>query len=163
MSNPVTITAPEGVPFLDFEREFDAPVEAVFRAHADRELVSKWLGPQGYEMEIEEFDFSTGGRYRYIHRNADGEFAFNGVYHVVRENEFAIQTFEFEGYPDVVSIESLTFERLDDNRTRLKGHAVYPSLEARDGMVQSGMDQGMVEGYQKLDDLLASLSEPANR
>ena len=94
--------------------------------------------------------------------NADGEFAFNGVFHVVRENEFAIQTFEFEGFPDVVSIESLTFERLDGNRTRLKGHAVYPALEARDGMVQSGMEHGMVEGYQKLDELLATISEPAN-
>jgi uncharacterized protein YndB with AHSA1/START domain len=112
---------------------------------------------------VGEFDFSTGGRYRYIHRNADGEFAFNGVYHVVRENEFAIQTFEFEGFPDVVSIESLSFERLDGNRTKLKGHAVYPSLEARDGMVQSGMEHGMVDGYNKLDNVLASLDVPANR
>jgi uncharacterized protein YndB with AHSA1/START domain len=162
MSNPVTITAPEGVPFIDIEREFDAPVEAVFRAFSDRELFVKWLGPRGYEMELVEYDFTTGGRYRYIHRNDDAEFAFNGVFHVVRDNEFAIQTFEYEAYPDVVSIESLTFERLDGNRTRLKGHAVYPTLEARDGMVQSGMEHGVSEGYEKLDEVLASLSAPAN-
>ena len=163
MSNPVTITVPEGLPFIDIEREFDAPVEAVFRAFSDRELFVKWLGPQGYEMDLVEYDFSTGGRYRYIHRSADGEFAFNGVFHVVRENEFAIQTFEFEAWPDVVSIESLTFERLDGNRTRLKGHSTYPTIEARDGMAQSGMERGVAEGYQKLDEVLASIAEPANR
>jgi uncharacterized protein YndB with AHSA1/START domain len=162
MSNPVNITAPEGVPFIEIEREFDAPVEAVFRAHADPELLKRWLGPRGLEMEVVEFDFSTGGRYRYIHRGADGEFAFRGVFHVVRENEFVIQTFEFEAWPDVVSLESMTFERLDGNRTRLKGHSVYPSVEGRDGMVESGMEGGMVEGYQKLDEVLATLSEPAN-
>ncbi|HEY8305049.1 MAG TPA: SRPBCC domain-containing protein, partial [Lapillicoccus sp.] len=85
----------------------------------------------------------------------DGEaYAFNGVYHVVRDNEFAIQTFEFEGYPDVVSIESITFERLDGGRTRLRGHAVYPTMEARDGMVGSGMEVGMNAGYAKLDGVL---------
>jgi uncharacterized protein YndB with AHSA1/START domain len=72
----------------------------------------------------------------------------------VRENEFAIQTFEFEGYPDVVSIESLRFEDLGDGRTRLSGHAVYPSQEARDGMAASGMEGGMSQGYDRLDALL---------
>jgi uncharacterized protein YndB with AHSA1/START domain len=162
MSNPVTITAPEGVPFIDIEREFDAPVEALFRAHSDPELFTKWLGPRGYEMELAEFDFSTGGRYRYIHRTNDREFAFHGVFHVVRENEFVIQTFEYEDWPDVVSLESMTFERLDGNRSRLKGHSVYPTVEGRDGMVQSGMERGVVEGYEQLDEVLASISTPAN-
>ena len=154
MSNDVTITAPEGVPFIDFEREFDHPVELVFRAHKDPDLIRRWLGPRGYEMEVDHYDFTTGGGYRYIHRVNGEEYAFNGVFHVVRENEFAIQTFEFEGYPDVVSIESITFERLDGGRTRLRGHAVYPTMEARDGMVGSGMETGMNAGYAKLDDVL---------
>ncbi|MGB6051343.1 MAG: SRPBCC domain-containing protein, partial [Rhodococcus sp. (in: high G+C Gram-positive bacteria)] len=77
----------------------------------------------------------------------------NGVFHVVRENEFAIQTFEFEGFPDSVSIESLTFVDLN-GRTRLEAHSVYPSVEARDGMVQSGMEQGVTEGYRSLDRIL---------
>jgi len=158
MTNPVTITAPEGVPFIDIEREFDAPVAAVFRAHAEPDLIKQWLGPNGYEMDIEHFDFTSGGGYRYVHRNPEGqEFAFNGVFHVVRENDFAIQTFEFEGFPDVVSIESLTFQDLGNGRTRLRAHAVYPTLGARDGMIASNMEVGVVEGYERLDKVAASL------
>jgi uncharacterized protein YndB with AHSA1/START domain len=158
MTNPVTITAPEGLPFIDIEREFNAPVAAVFRAHAEPDLIKQWLGPNGYEMDIDHYDFTSGGGYRYVHRNPEGqEFAFNGVFHVVRENDFAIQTFEFEGFPDVVSIESLTFEDLGNGRTRLRAHAVYPTLEARDGMVASNMEVGVVEGYERLDKVAASL------
>lgn len=157
-TNPVTITAPEGLPFIDIAREFDAPVSAVFRAHSDPELVKQWLGPNGFEMDIEEYVFASGGRYRYVHRSPEGdESMFNGVFHVVRENEFAIQTFEYEGYPDVVSIEALTFEDLGGGRTRLSAHAVYPSLEARDGMIASNMDVGVTEGYERLDKVVAQL------
>jgi uncharacterized protein YndB with AHSA1/START domain len=158
MTNSLTLSVPDGVPFIDFTREIDAPVGAVFESHRDPLLISRWLAPHGYEMVVEEYDFRTGGSYRYIHRNPEGhEFRFNGVFHVVRENEFAIQTFEFEGYPDVVSIESLRFEDLGDGRTRLSGHAVYPSLEARDGMAQSGMEAGMSQCYERLDAVAAGL------
>lgn len=158
MSNSLSVTVPEGLPFIDFEREFEAPVTAVFEAHRDPELLKQWLGPRDYEMVIERYDFRTGGGYRYLHRDGQGgEYAFNGVFHVVRENEFAIQTFEFEGFPDVVSIESLTFEDLRDGRTRLRGRSVYPSLEACDGMASSGMETGMSEGYEQLDEVLATL------
>lgn len=154
-TNPLVVTAPEGLPFIDFQREVDHPVEQVFAAHRDPELYRQWIGGGGDDLDLQEHDFSTGGRYRFVQRGDDGvEYAFNGVFHVVRENDFAIQTFEFEGVPDVVSIESLTFERLDGNRTRLSGHAVYPSLEARDGMVGSGMQVGMEAGYARLDALL---------
>jgi uncharacterized protein YndB with AHSA1/START domain len=157
MSNPLHVDAPEGTPFIDWEREFDAPVQAVFRAHQDPELVKQWMGPREYETEMEVYEFKTGGRWRFVQRNDAGEeYAFNGVFHVVRDNEFAIQTFEFEGFPDVVSIESLTFEDLGGERTRLRGHSTYPSLESRDGMVSSGMETGMGEGYERLDDLLAT-------
>lgn len=156
MTNALTITAEPGVPFIEFTREFDAPVEAVFRAHKDPDLMKQWLGPDGYETEMERHDFRTGGSYRYVQKDGDNEYAFNGVFHVVRENEFAIQTFEFEGFPDVVSIESLRFEDLGNGRTRLVGHSVYPTQEARDGMVASGMERGMSEGYSRLDALLAA-------
>ncbi len=156
MTNPLKIDVPDGVPFIDFEREFDAPVEAVFRAHKEPDLLKEWMGPREYTSDIEVYEFKTGGRWRYVQRNEAGEaYAFNGVFHVVRENEFAIQTFEFEMVPDVVSIESLTFEDLGNGRSRVRGHATYPSLEARDGMAQSGMESGMSDGYQRLDDLLA--------
>lgn len=152
MTNPVTITAPEGVPFIEIEREFEAPIPAVFRAHQDPELVKQWMGPNGYEMDIERWDFTTGGGYRYVHRDGKGgEYTFNGVFHVVRENDFAIQTFEFEGFPDVVSIESVTFTDLGGGRTKLLIHSTYPSVEARDGMIASNMSVGVTEGYQRLD------------
>ncbi len=153
--NPVTVIADAGVPFVDISREFDAPVSAVYRAHAEPALVKQWLGPHGYDMEIEEWDLRTGGRYRYTHSNEGEDYRFNGVFHVARENEFIIQTFEFEGFPDVVSIESLRFEELDGGRTRLVNHSVFPSIEARDGMVENGMEQGVTEGYERLDGLLA--------
>ena len=157
-TNPLTVTAPEGLPFIDFEREFDHPVEKVFRAHQDSDLFRQWIGAGSDDLTLEAHEFRTGGRYRFVQQGEDGEaYAFNGVYHVVRENEFAIQTFEFEGFPDVVSIESLTFERLDGGRTRLRGHAVYPSMEARDGMVGSGMETGMNARYATLDDVLDDL------
>jgi uncharacterized protein YndB with AHSA1/START domain len=156
MTNALTVTAEPGVPFVDFVREFDTPVDALFEAHRDPALIAQWLGPDGYEVDIERYDFRTGGGYRYTHVDGDNRYTFNGVFHVVRENEFAIQTFEFEGFPDVVSIESLRFEDLGDGRSRLAGHAVYPSQEARDGMIDSGMERGMSEGYGRLDALLAA-------
>jgi uncharacterized protein YndB with AHSA1/START domain len=156
MTNPVTITAPEGLPFIEIVREFDAPVERLFRAHREPELVKQWLGPNGFEMQIEQWDFVSHGGYRYVHVDGQGErYAFNGSFHSVRENEIAVQTFEFEGYPDVVAIETIRFEDLGDGRTRLAIHSVYPSVEARDGMVASDMERGLTEGYARLDELVA--------
>ena len=157
MTNALTLDIPAGLPYIDGQRDFDAPVAAVFRAHAEPDLVKQWLGPHGYEMDIEQYDFVSGGRYRYVHRTDEGDYGFHGVFHVVRENDFAIQTFEYEGFPDVVSIESLRFEDLGDRRTRLHVHAVYPTLEARDGMVRSGMETGMSQGYDRLDKLAQGL------
>ncbi|HET7414803.1 MAG TPA: SRPBCC family protein [Arthrobacter sp.] len=157
MSNALKLSVEDNVPFIDFEREFDYPVADVFRAHKDPKLIKQWLGPRGMKMEIDHYDFRTGGSYKYIHTGPEGvPYTFNGVFHTVRENEFAIQTFEFEGYPDVVSIEFMTFEDLGNGRCKLTGHSVYPSQEARDGMAQSGMEGGMTEGYERLEELLAS-------
>lgn len=157
MTNPLTVNLPDGLPFIEIIREFDAPVDAVFRAHQDPELVKQWAGPSGFEMDIEKWEFRTQGGYRYTHRDPNGdEYVFNGTYHTVRENELVIQTFEFEGFPDVVSIESMTIEDLGDGRTRLRAWSTYPSVEARDGMAQSGMEQGVSEGYEKLDAVLAA-------
>ena len=156
MSNALKLTVPDGVPFIDWEREFDYPVADVFRAHKEPELITQWLGPRGTNVEIEHYDFRSGGSYLYNHTGPDGaKYAFSGIFHTVRENEFAIQTFEFSGYPDVVSIEFLTFEDLGNGRSRVRGHSVYPTLEARDGMAQSGMEGGMTEGYERLDELLS--------
>lgn len=157
MSNALKLSVEDNVPFIDFEREFDYPVADVFRAHKDPDLIKQWLGPRGMKMDIDHYDFRTGGSYKYIHTGPDGvPYSFTGVFHTVREDEFAIQTFEFGGYPDVVSIEFMTFEDLGNGRCKLIGHSVYPSQEARDGMAQSGMEGGMTEGYERLDELLGS-------
>jgi uncharacterized protein YndB with AHSA1/START domain len=156
MSNALKLSIPEGLPFIDYEREFEFPVADVFRAYKEPDLIVQWLGPRGLKMEINHFDFRTGGSYSYVHTGPDGvAYEFSGVFHTVRDNEFAIQTFEFGGYPDVVSIEFLTFEDLGNGRSRIRGHSVYPTQEARNGMAQSGMESGMTEGYERLDELLS--------
>lgn len=157
MTNDVTINAPEGLPYVELEREFEAPVAAVFRAHADPELNQQWVGPDGYEMTIERHDFVSQGGYRFGHRNPEGtEFWFNGVFHTVRDNEFTIRTFEYEGTPDEVALEFLTFTDLGNDRTRLSARSVFPTVEGRDAMVESGMERGVVQGYARLDALLAA-------
>ncbi|CCH78205.1 Activator of Hsp90 ATPase 1 family protein [Nostocoides japonicum T1-X7] len=156
MSNALTLDIPAGMPWIDFTREFDAPVGAVFNAHRDPDLVSQWLGPRGYEMVVERWDFTTGGGYRYLHRNPDGmEFGFRGTFHTVRENDLAIQTFEYDGAPDEVSIDFMWFEDLGGGRTRLHGRSIGRTVEGRDAMLDSGMEKGMAEGYERLDDLVA--------
>ena len=155
MTNPVVIDAPTGTPFMTMSREFDAPVAAVFAAHVDPEIVRQWLGPDGYVMDIEVYDVRTGGRYAYTHRTEHGDFSFNGVFHSVRENEIIIQTFEWNGEPDVVHIERNRFIDLGDGRTRLEVDGAFPSQEARDGMIANGMEVGVREGYARLDALLA--------
>jgi uncharacterized protein YndB with AHSA1/START domain len=158
MSNALHVTAPEGLPFVETTREFDFPVEAVFGAFADPELFTQWNGPRYLEMTIQRHDFSTGGGYQYTHRDPSSgeEYGFRGVFHVVRENDFVIQTFEFDGVPDVVTIESMTFERLDGGRTRITGHSTFPSVEARDGIIEHGMEIGMREGFERLGEVLAA-------
>ena len=154
--NPTTITAPSGLPFIDIVREFDAPKDAVRRAYLDRDLIGQWLGPRGYEMEVNEWPGETGGRYQYTHRDPEGNtYGFSGVFHSV-DDDMLVQTFEFDGWPGHVSLESVTFEDLGDGRTRIVNHSAYQSVEDRDGMVQSGMERGVSEGYERLDELLES-------
>ena len=156
MTNALHLDVPAGVPWIDFTREFDAPVAAVFDAHRDPAKVVRWLGPRGYEMVAERWDFVSGGGYRYVHRDQEGnEYWFRGCFHTVRENEFALQTFEFEGMPDEVALEFMTFEDLGDGRTRLRGRSIGRTVEGRDAMVASGMESGMSEGYEQLEELLA--------
>lgn len=155
MSNALVIEAVPGTSYADITREFDAPVDALFRAHADPELFAEWIGPGSLRTEITHWDFRTGGGYRFVQRDDSGEYAFRGVFHTVRENELIIQTFEFEGWPDEVSIDTIRFEALGDGRSRLVDHSVFPSVEVLENMVSEGMEVGMREGYDKLDGILA--------
>ena len=152
-----TITADPNLPTVEIVREFDAPVEAVFRAHTDPDLVTQWLGPRALTMRIDHYDAHTGGSYRYVHIEEDGtEHGFFGAFHEVRPHERIVQTFTYEGFPDGVSLETLTLEDLGNGRTRLRGLSVMDTMQARDAMVASGMETGIVEGYERLDELLAS-------
>lgn len=157
MSSALNLTAPVDTLAMEFTREFDAPVEALFRAHAEPDLMKRWLGPHGLEMTIEEWDFTSHGGYRYVHTDEGGAYGFNGTFHTVRTNEFILQTFEFDGAPDQVNIEYLWFEDLGGGRSRLRGRSICPNVEARDALLSSGMQDGMEQGYQKLDDLLKNL------
>lgn len=156
MSNPVTIESVPGTSYADISREFEAPVAAVFRAHADPELFAQWIGPRALENRITHWDFRSGGGYRFEQTDADGTvYAFRGVFHTVRENELIIQTFEFEGWPDEISLDVIRFEELPGGRSRLVDHGVFSTIEALEGMLASGMEKGVSEGYEKLDELLA--------
>lgn len=157
------ISAPPGLPFIDISREFQASPELLFRAHSEPDLVAQWLGPRKYEIAIEEYDCRDGGRWRYVHRDDQGHaFAFHGVFHGPQSPDGMVQTFEFEGAPGHVSLDSMRFEDLGGGRTRLVGRSVYQSVEARDAMVESGMEIGLNEGYGRLDDLVARLAQPVH-
>ncbi len=157
--NQTIVTAEPGVQEVFITREFDAPRELVFKAHTDPDLYIQWLGPRGYEMKLETFEPVSGGRYRYIHTDPKGnEFGFHGTFHEM-SNELMIQTFEFEGLPEHghVSLDTMRLEELPGGRTKATIHSVFQSVEDRDGMVQSGMEKGVREGYERLDEVLAKL------
>lgn len=159
VKNETTITAEPGKQELFITREFDAPPELVFKAHTDPELYTRWLGPHGYEMILETFEPVSGGRYRYIHKDREGnEFAFHGVFHEISP-ELMIQTFEFEGLPEKghVVLDTMRLEELPGSRSRITIQSVYQSVEDRDGMIQAGMERGVNEGYERLDEILGNM------
>jgi uncharacterized protein YndB with AHSA1/START domain len=149
------IVADADVPLVRIVREFDAPPEKVFRAHTDPELLVQWLGPRGIEMRIDTFDCRTGGSYRYVHSQDGEEYGFHGCFHEVRPNELIVQTFTFEGFPDGVALEKLALDDLGNGRTRLTATSLVDSFEGRDAFVASGMEVGVREGYDRLDEVLA--------
>ena len=148
-----TITASPGTPFIEITREFAAPPPAIMRAHTDPELIVRWLGPHGMEMEIVELDARSGGGYDYIHRDERGEYRFRGVYHTVSADRI-IQTFEYLGAPGEVTLDSMSLTEIDGG-TRLVTHSVFPSVSARDAALESGMSRGITESYERLDQVLA--------
>jgi uncharacterized protein YndB with AHSA1/START domain len=156
MTNPTEITAPAGTPFIDVVREFAAPPAAVFRAHVDPQLFAQWTGPRSMRMDAVEVNPITGGVWSYTFRaEGDTPFRFFGVFHAVETNQRIIQTFEFNMAPGQVGISSTTFTDLG-GRTRLALHEVYPSVEARDAALASGMEYGIKEGYERLDEVLSA-------
>ena len=154
--NGTTIEADPDLPVIRMVRDFAAPAERVFRAWTDPELVVRWMGPDSTEMRIDRWDATTGSGYRYTMAQGGQEVAaFFGSFHEVRPSERLVWTFTWEGMPDGVSLETMTFTDLGGGRTRVTSVSVVDSLEARDAILSSGMEIGVYEGYAKLDRLLA--------
>ncbi|MFI5148575.1 MAG: SRPBCC family protein [Bacteroidia bacterium] len=159
--NKTIVIAEPGKQELFIIREFDAPRELVFRAFNEPDLLLQWLGPRDQSMEIEKLDSRTGGSYRFIHCHTESgrKYGFNGVIHEVTAPERMIRTFEFEGLPERghVSLETATFEALPGERTKLTIQSVFKSVMDRDGMIQSGMERGLTDSQNRLDELLIEM------
>ncbi|WP_234354059.1 SRPBCC family protein [Janibacter massiliensis] len=161
MTDRLTTARIEGdpdVPIIRITRDFEATPAQLFGAHTDPDLYARWVGRDDLSTRVEHWDARRGGSWRFVNiREAEGEteeYAFRGCFHEVREDRI-VQTFTFEGMPDAVSLETLTFEDLGDGWTRLHAQSLVDSFEAREGMLASGMETGIQEGYEKLDALLA--------
>jgi uncharacterized protein YndB with AHSA1/START domain len=148
------IVAEPGVPQILTSREFDAPRQLVYRAFAEPDLLAQWLGPRRYSTKIDHYDLRHGGTWRFLNIDDDGnEFGFHGVFHGEPSYDGIVQTFEFEGAPRHVQMDTVTFEERD-GRTVVRTNSVFQSVEARDAMYEAGMGDGMREGYERLDELL---------
>ena len=157
--NQTTITAEPGKQEIVITREFDAPRELVFKTIMNPELVPQWWGPRYLTTIVDKMDVRPGGQWRFINRDAEGnEYAFHGVYHEVLAPERVVDTFEFEGLPETghVTLETMRLEELPGGRTRLVTQSVFQSVADRDGMLQSGMESGVNDTNDRLEELLRS-------
>ena len=153
-----TITTPTDRE-IRVERTFDAPRDRVFAVYTDPELIPEWWGPRGTRTEVAQMDVRTGGGWRFVAHNSDGsQNGFRGTYREVSPPERIVQTFEWDGMPGYVSVETATFEDLGD-RTKVVTVSQFYTPAERDGMLNSGMEGGMNETYQRLDELLERLAE----
>jgi uncharacterized protein YndB with AHSA1/START domain len=150
-----TIEAPADVPTILLTRDFAATPAQLFRAHTDPDLFARWQGPDGVELSIDVWDARTGGSWRYVVRHEDDEIGFHGCFHTVREDRI-VQTFTWEGMPDGVSLDTVTFEEIEPGRTRVVTLGVVESFEIRDAILSSGMEVGVNDGYARLDAMLAA-------
>jgi uncharacterized protein YndB with AHSA1/START domain len=160
--NKTIITAEPGKQELFITREFEAPRELVFKAYTDEKIYAQWLGPRGLETWFDVFEPVSGGKYKFTQKDKDGnQYSFHGVTHEVVPNERIIGTFEFDGLPETghVTLETTRFEALPGNRTRVTSQSIFQSVSDRDGMIASGMEDGVVEGYERLDEILETLKK----
>jgi uncharacterized protein YndB with AHSA1/START domain len=143
---------------IHVERLFDAPRDRVFAAFTDPKLIPEWWGPRDTTTVVDQMDVRPGGSWRFVVRNSDGsETGFRGTYREITPPERVVQTFEWEGMPGYVSVETATFEDLGD-RTMVRTTSLFHTTEERDGMLESGMERGMNESFARLDELLARLA-----
>jgi uncharacterized protein YndB with AHSA1/START domain len=158
MKNETKIRAEPGKQELFIVREFDAPRELVFKVVMDPNLIPEWWGPRYLTTKVDRMDPRPGGQWRFINRATDGkDYAFHGIYHEVRSPELVIDTFEFEGIPEPghASMETMRLEELPGGRTRLTTQSVFQSVADRDATLQSGMEEGVKDTYNRLEELIA--------
>lgn len=145
---------------ITMSRVFDAPRELVWKVCTDPDLVPRWWGPRALTTIVDKMEVKVGGVWRYIHKDAEGnEYAFNGVYKEVEPPERMTYTFEFEPMAGHISTETITLEALPDGKTRITARTVYDSLEDLEGMLQSGMEGGAVETWDRLEELLEEVGK----
>ena len=143
---------------IHIERVFDAPRDRVFAVYTDPELIPEWWGPKGTRAVVDQMEVKSGGSWRFVIHNSDGsETGFRGTYREITPPERIVQTFEWEGMPGHMSVETATFEDLGE-RTKVTTTSIFHTTEERDGMLGSGMEGGMNETYARLDELLAKLA-----
>jgi uncharacterized protein YndB with AHSA1/START domain len=149
------IEADPTVPMIHIWRDFTGTPEQLFRAHTDPELFARWVGPEGMGATILEWDATDNGRWRYVGGDCnDTPQYFRGSFHTVSPGRI-VQTFTWEGMPDDVALQTLTFEDLGDGRTRLHAMSLCDSFEGRDAWLHSGMEVGVNDGYAALDRMIA--------
>jgi uncharacterized protein YndB with AHSA1/START domain len=136
-------------------REFDAPRDIVWKAFTDPQMLAQWWG-RGNKLDIERMEVERGGHWRYVEHHEGGSDGFEGRYGEVAAPERIVQTFEWDGMPAHVALNTTTFEELSNGSTRLVTTSLFHTAEDRDGMLQSGMEQGLSESYAALDRLLAA-------
>lgn len=147
------IEADAVVPMIHIYREFAATPAQLFRAHTDPELFARWVGPADFAAVVDYWDARDGGSWRYTAGRDDVETAFRGCFHTVSPTRI-VQTFTWEGMPEGVALETLTFEDLGDGRTLLHATSLCDSFEGRDAWLASGMESGVDDGYAALDRML---------
>jgi uncharacterized protein YndB with AHSA1/START domain len=150
------VVAHPGVQEVVVTRRFDAPRDRVFKTYTDPALIPQWWGPKDLATIVDRMEVRPGGRWRFVHRAADGtQYGFHGVYHDAIAPERLVATFEFEGMPGHVSLDTATFEE-DGSGTRLTVQSVFQSVTDRDGMLEAGMIGGLTETMDRLAALLES-------
>lgn len=156
--NKMTLVAEPGAHELHTTRAFNAPRELVFKVFTDPVLVPQWWGPRDYTTIVDTMDVRKGGIWRYIQRDTDGgEHIFNGVYHEINAPERMVFTMEYEGNASHIMLETLTFETLN-GKTLITDSLVFQSVADRDGAIQSGMESGAVDTWDRLEEVLSGMS-----
>jgi len=153
------VTLPSDLEIL-VTREFDAPRDVVYKTMTDPKLIPQWWGPRSDKTTVDKMEVRPGGKWRFVATQPDGTtYAFRGEYREIIPGEKVVQTFEFEPMAGHISVETATLTDLPGGRTLFTTRSVFTSKEDRDGMVESGMESGLRETYERLDEVLASIKK----